>query len=98
MKNNITLLEPIMKLNVTVPDEFLGNVISDLSGRRATIERSESNSKLAEVEAYVPLAKMFDYADKVASLTQGRASSTLEPHTYAPAPDELLKSFTDPEY
>ena len=98
LKNNIILLEPIMKLNVAVPDEFLGNVISDLSARRASIERSESNGKYSEVEALVPLAKMFDYADKVRSLTQGRASSTLEPHAYAPAPDELLKSFTDPEY
>jgi len=97
MKNNIILLEPIMKLNVTVPDEFLGNVISDLSARRATIERSESNGRYSEVEAFVPLAKMFDYADKVRSLTQGRASSTLEPHDYAPAPDEVLRSFTNPD-
>jgi elongation factor G len=98
MKNNITLLEPIMKLSVAVPDEFLGNVISDLSARRASIERSESNGKHAEVEALVPLGKMFDYADKVASLTQGRASSSLEPHSYAPAPDEVHRSFTNPDY
>jgi elongation factor G len=98
LKDNIVLLEPIMKLNVTIPDEFLGNVISDLSARRASIERSESNGKYSEVEALVPLAKMFDYADKVRSLTQGRASSTLEPHQYAPAPDEVLRSFTNPEY
>ncbi len=98
MKNNITLLEPIMKLNVAVPDEFLGNVISDLSARRASIERSESNGKNAEVEALVPLGRMFDYADKVASLTQGRASSSLEPHSYAPAPDDVLRSFIDPDY
>jgi elongation factor G len=98
LKGNIILLEPIMKLNVTVPDEFLGNVISDLSARRATIERSESNGRYSEVEAFVPLAKMFDYADKVRSLTQGRASSTLEPHQYAPAPDDVLRSFTNPDY
>jgi elongation factor G len=92
LNNNVVLLEPIMKLVVTVPDEFLGNVISDLSNRRASIERSESNGRYAEVEAHVPLAKMFDYADKVRSLTQGRASSTLEPLKYDRAPDEVLRS------
>jgi elongation factor G len=98
MKNNITLLEPIMRLSVAVPDEYLGSVISDLSARRSSIERSESNGRYAEVEALVPLGKMFDYADKVASLTQGRASSSLEPHSYAPAPDEVLRSFTNPDF
>jgi elongation factor G len=97
-KNNIVLLEPIMKLVVTVPDEFLGNVISDLSTRRGSIERSESNGRYSEVEGHVPLKEMFDYADKVRSLTQGRASSSMELLAYKPAPDELLKSFTDPEY
>ncbi len=90
-KNNVILLEPIMKLVVAVPDEFLGNVISDLSNRRASIERSESNGRYSEVEALVPLAKMFDYADKVRSLTQGRASSTLEPFAYKAAPDDVLR-------
>lgn len=98
LRNNVVLLEPIMKLNVAVPDEFLGNVISDLTARRALIESTESNGRYSEVEAFVPLAKMFDYADKVRSLTQGRASSTLEPHAYAPAPDEVLRSFTNPDY
>jgi elongation factor G len=98
LKGNIVLLEPIMKLAVAVPDEFLGNVISDLSSRRATIERSESNGRYSEVEAHVPLAKMFDYADKVRSLTQGRASSSMEPLAYAPAPDDVLRAMTDPDY
>jgi len=98
LKNNVVLLEPIMRLDVTVPDEFLGNVISDLSSRRASIERTESNGRYSEVEAFVPLAKMFDYADKVRSITQGRAGSTLEPHEYAPAPDEVLRAMVDPEY
>jgi elongation factor G len=98
LKNNIVLLEPIMKLVVAVPDEFLGNVISDLSNRRATIERSESNGRYSEVEAHVPLAKMFDYADKVRSLTQGRSSSTLEPYAYAPAPDDVLRGMMGGDY
>ncbi len=91
LRNNIVLLEPIMKLVVTVPDEFFGNVLSDLSSRRAIIERTESNGRDSEVEAHVPLAKMFDYADKVRSLSQGRAGSTMEPFAYAPAPPELLR-------
>jgi elongation factor G len=98
LKNNIVLLEPIMKLDVVVPDEFLGNVISDLSARRASIESTESNGRYSEVEAHVPLAKMFDYADKLASMTQGRASSSLEPQAYAPAPEEVLRSILNPEY
>ncbi len=92
LRGNIVLLEPIMKLVVAVPDEFLGNVISDLSSRRASIERTESNGRYSEVEAHVPLAKMFDYADKVRSLTQGRSSSSMEPLKYAAAPDEVLRA------
>ena len=98
LKDNIVLLEPIMKLVVTVPDEFFGNVLSDLSSRRANIERTESNGRYSEVEAHVPLLKMFDYADKLRSLSQGRAGSSMEPLKYAPAPDELLRSMVNPEY
>ncbi|WP_246539355.1 elongation factor G [Telmatocola sphagniphila] len=98
LKDNIILMEPIMKLNVTVPDEFMGNVIGDLMSRRAEIDRQDSNGRISIIDARVPLAKMFDYADKVRSLTQGRAGSTMEPFSYAAAPDEVLRSFIDPEY
>jgi elongation factor G len=64
--------------------------------RRGEIDRQESSDgRLVEIEARVPLVKMFDYADELRSLTQGRASSTLEPHSYAPAPDEVLRSFLE---
>ena len=92
---NILLLEPIMKVRVTTPAEFMGNVLSDLMARRGMIERQESaGGDLVEIESVVPLAKMFDYADKVRSLSQGRANSTMEPHSYAPVSDEDFRRIT----
>ena len=94
-KDNSILLEPIMKTRVTVPEEFVGNVIGDLQARRASIERLDAMGRYTEIDALVPLAKMFDYADKVRSLSQGRAGSTMEPHSYGPAPDEVVRAFTE---
>jgi elongation factor G len=90
LKGNMVLLEPVMHLEVTVPEEFVGAVTADLGARRAEIDEHLIRGKLHVIEARVPLAKMFDYADKVRSLTQGRAGYTMEPHAYAPAPDEVL--------
>ncbi|HWG44919.1 MAG TPA: elongation factor G [Gemmataceae bacterium] len=97
MRDNIVLLEPWMKLEVTVPDEFLGPVTSDLNARRAEINKLENKNGICILETIVPLSKMFDYADKVRSLSQGRASSTMEPFKYKPAPDELLRSLLHPD-
>jgi elongation factor G len=97
LRDNIVLLEPFMHLEVTVPEEFLGPVTADLSARRADIREILHRGKLRVIEAVVPLSKMFDYADKVRSLSQGRASSTMEPHSYAPAPDEVLHTLLHPE-
>jgi elongation factor G len=97
MRDNIVLLEPIMRLEVTVPEEYLGPVTADLNARRADIRELLTRGKLRVIEALVPLAKMFDYADKVRSLSQGRANSTLEPHSYAPAPDDVLRGFLNPD-
>jgi elongation factor G len=93
MQDNIVLLEPWMRLEVTVPEEYLGPVNSDLMARRAEINKLENRNRLCLVEAHVPLARMFDYADKVRSLSQGRASSTMEPYAYKPAPDDVLRGF-----
>lgn len=91
-RGNVQLLEPIMKVLVTTPAEFLGNVIGDLSARRGQIERQEPTSGgLFEVEALVPLRVMFGYADEVRSLSQGRAAGSLEPHSYQPAPHEVVR-------
>jgi elongation factor G len=82
------LLEPVMRLEVTVPDEYFGLVSADLNSRRAEITDTLSRGKLRVIEARVPLERMFGYASTVRSLSQGRASYTLEPLTYAPAPEE----------
>ena len=97
MRDNIVLLEPVMHLEVTVPEEYLGPVTADLNARRAEIDEILTRGKLRVIEARVALAQMFDYADKVRSLSQGRASSTMEPHAYQPAPDEVLRRLLHPE-
>ncbi len=95
MRDNMALLEPIMRVEIAVPEEALGPVTADLSARRAEIQASTPRGKWWVVEALAPLAKMFDYADALRSLSQGRASSTMEPHAYAPAPDEVLKAILE---
>jgi elongation factor G len=97
MRHNVLLLEPWMKLQVQVPAEFVGPVIADVGARRGEVQKTEVLGPLGTVEAYVPLAEMFDYADRVRSLSQGRASSTMEPHRYRPAPDEVLHRMLHPE-
>jgi elongation factor G len=95
LRDNMLLLEPIMHVEVAVPEESLGPVTSDLNARRAEIQSSSPRGRWWVVEALAPLAKMFDYADKLRSLSQGRASSTMEPHSYAPAPDEVLRGILE---
>jgi len=72
-------------------------VQSDLLGRRAEIDDIIYRGKLRMIEARVPLRGMFDYAAEVRSLSQGRASWTMEPHAYAPAPPEVLHALLHPE-
>jgi elongation factor G len=93
LRDNFVLLEPMMHLEVTVPEEYLGAVTADLNARRAEIEQLYTRGKLRVIEVLVPLSRMFDYSDKVRSLSQGRAGWTMEPHSYAPAPPETLKEF-----
>jgi elongation factor G len=97
LKDNIILLEPVMHLEVTVPEEYLGPVTADLGARRADIDQLLSRGKLRVLEARVPLRAMFDYSDKVRSLSQGRASWSMEPLAYAPAPPEVLHALLHPE-
>ncbi|MFN4259538.1 MAG: elongation factor G [Gemmataceae bacterium] len=91
LKDNAVLLEPVMALEVTIPEDYLGPVSADLNARRATITEMHTRGNLRVLEALIPLAKMFDYSDKIRSLTQGRASWTMEPHAYEPAPDEVMR-------
>jgi elongation factor G len=93
-RDNVQLLEPIMKVTVTTPQQFLGNVIGDLTARRGEIEAQEMSptGAFAEVIALVPLEKLFTYANEVRSLSQGRAAAGIEPHSYRPAPPEVLRA------
>lgn len=97
LKGNMVLLEPVMHVEVTVPEEYLGTVTADLNARRSEITQLASGGKVSVIEALVPLRLMFDYSDKIRSLTQGRASWTMEPRSYAPAPDEVLQALVHPE-
>ncbi|MEK7611217.1 MAG: elongation factor G [Patescibacteria group bacterium] len=82
-------LEPIMKLEVTVPEEYMGEVIGDLSSRRATISGTESRGNVRAIDALVPLSEMFGYATSVRSLTQGRGVFAMEPSHYQEVPDNV---------
>ncbi|HPS52811.1 MAG TPA: elongation factor G [Phycisphaerae bacterium] len=86
---NPVFLEPIMKLEVSTPDEFLGAITSDLASRRAIITGQESRGKYLVVTAEVPLSEMFGYSTQLRSLSQGRASGSMEPLKYAPAPPQV---------
>jgi elongation factor G len=91
LRGNMVLLEPVMRTEVTVREEYLGPVTADLNARRAEITEVHSRGKLRAIEALVPLARMFDYSDKVRSLSQGTASWTMEPKAYAPVPEDVRK-------
>jgi elongation factor G len=93
LRDNAVLLEPVMHLEVTVPEEYLGPVTADLNARRAEITEMLARGKLRVIEARIPLAQTFDYSENVRSLSQGRADWTMEPHSYAPAPPDVLRSF-----
>ena len=97
MRDNIVLLEPVMRVEVTLPSEFLGPVTADLNARRGEIQKLHSRGAVSVVEALAPAAKMFDYADEVRSLSQGRASPSLEPHSYRPAAPDVLDAMLHPE-
>jgi elongation factor G len=97
LRGNMVLLEPMMRTEVIAPEEYLGPVTADMQARGASISHMETHGKLSVIEALVPLARMFDYSDKVRSLTQGRASWTMEPKSYAPAPDDVMQQMLNPE-
>jgi len=86
------LLEPVMRLEVRVPDAYLGDVINDLTARKADISEMETKGNLRVIHSFAPLRNMFGYASRLRSLTQGRGTYTMEPARYAPAPQEVLES------
>ena len=84
-----TLLEPIMKVCVIVPDEYTGDVIGDLNSRRGQIQGFEARSGAQQIDAFVPLAEMFGYATDLRSCTQGRGQYTMEPAHYIEIPKNI---------
>jgi elongation factor G len=90
-KADIGLLEPIMKLEVVTPDEFLGNIQADLQTRQASIIAQEPRGHLTALIAEAPLAQMFGYSTQVRSLSQGRASYSMEPLKYGLAPKSVME-------
>ncbi|MCX5707026.1 MAG: elongation factor G [Candidatus Omnitrophica bacterium] len=90
-KANPILLEPIMDMEVIVPEEFMGQVIGDLSSRRAKIISLAQRLNLRTIRANIPLAEVFNYATIIRSLTQGRASYTMEPSFYSEVPAHIAE-------
>ena len=90
-----TLLEPIMKVSVIVPDEYMGDVIGDLNSRRGQIQGFEARSAAQQIDAFVPLAEMFGYATDLRSRTQGRGQYTMEPSHYIEIPKSIQEKIID---
>jgi len=94
-KANPTLLEPIMKLQVRCPKEYFGDVVGDLSSRRAKIESTEDRENIKIINAKVPLAEMFGYATTLRSLTQGRGNFVMEFSHYEEVPKHLQQEIIE---
>ena len=88
-KANPVILEPLMRVEVTMPEQFMGDVIGDLNSRRGQIEGMDSRGTTQVVQGFVPLAEMFGYATDLRSMTQGRASYSMELSHYAEVPGSI---------
>ena len=90
------LLEPIMEVDVTIPEEYVGNVIGDLTSRRGRLDSQEKRGNGMKIRAYVPLSEMFGYATALRSNTQGRGNFVMQMHHYEATPkniqEEIVKS------
>ena len=92
MKANPVLLEPYMKVEVTIPEEYMGDVIGDLNSRRGRIEGMEARSGAQVITAYVPLSEMFGYATDLRSKTQGRGNYSMEVDHYEEVPKNIAEA------
>ncbi|MDR0705098.1 MAG: elongation factor G [Planctomycetaceae bacterium] len=92
-ESGIVLLEPIMRLEISTPDDYVGDIVSDLQQRRGIVTQTEVRGHLTVIEAEAPLVNLFGYTSSVRGLSQGRASNSMEPLTYGPAPPDVIKSF-----
>ena len=90
-KGDAVLLEPIMKVDVVVPDEYMGDVMGDLNSRRGQIQGMEARNGVQAITAFVPLAEMFGYATDMRSNTQGRGQYTMQPSHFDPVPKTIME-------
>ncbi|MDE7234835.1 MAG: elongation factor G, partial [Ruminiclostridium sp.] len=90
-KGSPVILEPIMKVVVIVPEEYMGDVIGDLSSRRGTIQGMEDRNGVKQINALVPLSEMFGYSNDLRSKTQGRGQYVMEPNSYTQVPKNIAE-------
>jgi len=95
MKASPILLEPIMKLEVVTPEQFLGDIIGDLNARRGHIAKIDTQGETYVIHCLTPMSESFGYATKLRSLTQGRATHSLEFHSYVELPAELADQIVE---
>jgi len=89
-----TLLEPVMRMEITTPEAYMGDIVGDLQQRRAIIAQTDVRGELTSIVAHAPLKELFGYSSAVRSLSQGRASSSMEPYGYQAAPREDAEAFS----
>ena len=94
-KASPTIFEPIMRFEVTTPEQYMGDVIGDLNSRRARIMDMGNRSNIKFVKATVPLSELFGYATVVRSISQGRAAFTMEPSHYEEVPSNVRKAIVE---
>ena len=93
-KGKPSLLEPIMKIEVVTPSEFLGDVLGDLNSRRSQVQNMDARGEVQVVNAFIPLAETFQYATHVRSLTTGRASFSMQLDHYAAVPKSVTEKIS----
>ncbi len=86
------ILEPIMKVEIVVPEEYMGDVIGDVNSRRGRMEGMDANDGMQEIHAFIPLSEMFGYATDLRSKTQGRGTYSMEPSHYEEVPKSVLET------
>ena len=91
-KANPVILEPYMKVEITVPEEYMGDVIGDVNSRRGRIEGMEARNGAQVIHAFVPLAEMFGYATDLRSKTQGRGNYSMEVDHYEDVPKNIAEA------
>jgi len=90
-KAGVKLLEPVMEVEVTTPEDYMGDVIGDLNSRRGKVEGMTQRGNSQVIRAQVPMSEMFGYATDLRSKTQGRATYSMQFHSYQDVPDSIAE-------